>query len=131
VRAVIAALLVIASACAKEVDDPIAPAIDFGDPKSVLGAVIFAARSGDPAPLSALCDPAGGSEPSVQRVCALEADSAEWASFRAAFGRARLNGEPRVSGDRAALNFVYGPDGTTSETMELVRKGGRWYLLRF
>jgi len=58
-------------------------------------------------------------------------DTPDWESFRRAFARGRLNGEPRVHGDHARLDFVFGPAGDDSETMELVRRGGRWYLSAF
>jgi hypothetical protein len=127
----LAAVLTVASAgCAKEVVDPISAEVDFGDPKSVLGAVFYAARSGDPAPLPGLCM-VGVSEPSVVRLCELRTGTPEWTSFRTAFAGARLNGEPRVHEDHTSLNFVFGEDVTHSETMELARRAGRWYLLRF
>jgi hypothetical protein len=124
------ALICLSLACSREVVDPIGPDVDPTDPRSVVGGVIHAARSGDPRPLATLCL-AGVSEPSVARICDLGVDAPAWPGFRGAFARARLNGQPRVSGDRAAINFVYGPDAKRPETMELVRKGGRWYLARF
>lgn len=117
-------------ACAKEVFDPIGPHVDFADPKSVVGAVFYAARAGDAAPLSGLCR-AGLSEPSVERICRLAEGDVDWPSFVAAFRKARLNGEPRIHDDHAALNFVFGERATDNETMELAQRDGRWYLLRF
>jgi hypothetical protein len=127
--AAFAAPVFAASACAKEVVDPVGRAIDFADPKSVLGGVFYAAQTGELASLAALCDDA--SEPSVRRLCDLAPGDAALPSFRAAFARARLNGEPRVHVDHAMLDFVYGPAATDRETMELARSAGRWHLLRF
>jgi hypothetical protein len=127
---VVLAPAIAAAACKKEIADPIGRDVDPRDPKSVVGAVIYAARTGDAAPLAGLCAP-GVSEASVAAICALAPEAPAWPSFRAAFGRARLNGEPRIHGDHAALNFVFGPDGATPETMELARVDGRWHLLRF
>jgi hypothetical protein len=123
--------LAVATACAKEIQDPRSGQVDFADPKSVTASIFYAAESGETAHLRSLCDPRGENDADTARICAMTPASPDWADFRAEFARAHLNGEPRVSGDRAALHFVFGPDATRSETMELVRRDGRWYLSSF
>jgi hypothetical protein len=123
--------VVLGSACAKEIHDPRSADVDFGDPKSVVASVFFAAEHGSAAHLAGLCDPTGAASPAARRVCAAHPGAPDWGSFRRAFARGRLNGEPRVHGDHARLDFVFGPAGDESETMELVRRGGRWYLSAF
>jgi hypothetical protein len=118
-------------ACAKEVRDPIGREVDVADPKSVVGAIFYAARTGDATPLPGLCAPDGESDESVRRICSLTPGDPAWPSFRVAFARARLNGEPRVHEDHAWLDFVFGERATDLETMELARRADRWYLLRF
>jgi hypothetical protein len=127
----LALALALSPACAKEIQDPRSDRVDFADPKSVTASIFYAAESGRTDHLRALCDPAGENDEDTGRICAMTAASPDWADFRAQFARAHLNGEPRVSGDRAALHFVFGPDATRSETMELVRRDGRWYLSAF
>lgn len=129
--ALLLAALAAAAGCAKEVSDPIGAEVDYSSPKSVLGAVFYAAKSGDTRNLSGLCDPAGEANGPVRRICAVTRDSADWASFRANFARGTLNGEPRMSGDHAELKFLYGPEGGDPELMNLVRRDGRWYLESF
>lgn len=124
-------LLALAAACAKEIQDPAAEQVDFADPKSVTAQIFRAAATGRAENLASLCDPRGENDDDTARICALTPGAPEWADFRAEFARAHLNGEPRVSGDRAALHFLFGPDATRSETMELVRRDGRWYLSAF
>ncbi len=121
----------LAASCAKEIQDPRSADVDFGDPKSVLASVFFAAEHGSAAHLAGLCDPSGAANPAARRVCAARPGAPDWESFRRAFARGRLNGEPRVHGDHATLDFIFGPEGDESETMELVRRGGRWYLSAF
>jgi hypothetical protein len=121
----------LASACAKEIQDPRSDRVAFADPKSVTASVFYAAETGRAEQLRTLCDPRGENDEDTARICRLTPASPDWADFRAQFARAHLNGEPRVSGDRAALHFVFGPEATTSETMELVRRDGRWYLSAF
>lgn len=127
--ALIAAIL--CAGCAEDIADPISGDVDFANPKSVLGSVFYAARTGEIGHLASLCDPRGTANHAVQRICALEAQSSDLGSFRANFARARLNGEPRISGDTAVIKFLYGPKGTDRETMTLVRRDGRWYLQSF
>ena len=128
---VLALSLALAPACAKEIHDPRSADVDFADPKSVVGSIFFAAEHASVAHLPGLCDPTGPVSPAARRVCAARPGAPDWASFRRAFARGRLNGEPRVHGDRARHDFVVGPGGDESETMELVRRDGRWYLSAF
>ncbi len=123
--------LLVAAGCAKEVQDPRSGRVDFANPKSVTGSVFYAAESGRVEHLRGLCDPRGENDDDTASICAMTPASPEWDDFRRQFAHGKINGEPRVSGDRAALHFVFGPDGTRSETMELVRREGRWYLFSF
>jgi hypothetical protein len=130
VLVVVAAAAVLAG-CAKTIDDPVSGEVDFTSPKSVLGSVFHAARTGETDHLAGLCDPAGEASAPARRICAVTADSKDFASFRANFARARLDGEPRIAGDQASIKFLYGPRGSDPEVMKLVRREGRWYLLSF
>jgi hypothetical protein len=124
-----AAAAIAALACAEDIADPISAGVDFSDPKSVLGHVFWAARSGDTGRLGELCDVSANR--AARRICAVTAASPDVGSFRKNFGRARLNGEPRISGDTAIIKFLYGPEGAARETMTLVRRDGRWLLRSF
>ena len=128
-RLVLAAALL--GGCAKEIQDPRSERVDPRDPKSVTASIFYAAETGRTDHLRGLCDPRGENDSDTARICAMTPSSPAWRSFRDTFARGRLNGEPRVSGDRAALHFLFGPEGVDSETMELVQRDGRWYLLSF
>lgn len=130
-RALALIAAVTAAGCAEDVADPISGEVDFGDPKSVLGSVFYAARSGDTEHLGSLCDPRGEGNHAVERICAVTPRSSDYEPFRSLFRRGRLNGEPRISGDTAVIKFLYGPGGNDREVMTLVRRGGRWYLQSF
>lgn len=117
--------------CKKQVVDPVREEVDFGDPKSVTAALFWAAAHDDDTHLASLCDPAGENDAETARVCGLRRGAPDWAAFRAAFAEATLNGEPRISGDRASIYLVYGAGRAETETMELVRREGRWYLFEF
>ncbi len=67
----------------------------------------------------------------VEALCGLTREAEGWSEFVAWFSAGEV-GEPiEIEGDRARVPFRFGPDGDRSETMELVRQGGRWYLSGF
>ena len=117
--------------CAKHIDDRESGTVDFSNPKRVLSSVFHAAKTGEADHLASLCDPKGGADEDVRRLCSLTPDSPDWQSFVRHFQNAHLIGEARISGRRALVNFAFGPEGKQSETMELRQRGGRWYLHEF
>ena len=119
------------AACDKHVDDRGSSQVDFSEPKRVLSSVFFAAQTGESQHLSGLCDPRGESNMYAQRICSERAGAENWPAFVEQFSKGKLIGEARITGDRAQINFVFGKSGTDQETMELVRRDGRWYLLAF
>jgi hypothetical protein len=127
--AALIAAMTCAAACAKDIADPVSAEVDWSRPKSVLGHVFWAARTGETDKLASLCD--RGANHAARRICAVTPASTDYPSFRKNFGRARLNGEPRIAGDTALIKFLYGPDVTARETMTLVRRDGRWLLQSF
>ena len=105
--------------------------IDWTDPASVVQAIFAAARSEDFSALAGLCDPLGEHDGDTDTICNITADHPDKDAFIAAFARARLNGEPSISGDRAEVPFLFGPNGDQEETMILILRDGKWYLLGF
>ncbi len=125
------ALVLAAKGCDKKVDDRGSATVDFSDSKRVLSSVFYAAQSGQSNHLASLCDPEGGSNSHVLRICSQVAGSDDWPRFVEQFSKGKLIGEARIAGDRSMVNFVFGKSGAERETMELVRRHGRWYLLTF
>ena len=117
--------------CSKHVDDMESGVVDFSNPKRVLSSVFFAAKEGKSEHLASLCDPTGNANKHAKRICSQEVGAPDWNAFVAQFEKARLIGEARIAGNTALVNFVFGGKGTRPETMELVRRDGRWYLLAF
>jgi len=101
------------------------------DPVAVVEALFTAARSGDFAPLTELCDPAGEGDGDTRQICALGRDSRGASRFVEAFRNGRVTGPARPRGDRASVPILFGAAGDRPETIELVRRSGRWYLLSF
>jgi len=105
--------------------------IDWTDPASVVQAIFTAAQTEDFSRLPELCDPLGEHDGDTDAICNITADHPDKDTFVAAFAKARLNGEPTISGNRAEVPFLFGPNGDQEETMTLILRDGKWYLLGF
>ena len=125
------ALATALAGCDKKVDDRGSAEVDFSNAKRVVSSVFHAAKTGESGHLATLCDPEGESNRHALRVCSQVAGGEDWEEFAKQFSQGKLIGEARITGDRAQVNFVFGKKGTERETMELVRREGRWYLLAF
>jgi serine/threonine-protein kinase len=104
--------------------------VDYSDPASVTASIFEAARTGHTGHLSGLCDPLGENDGDTRRICEMTTDSDDWREFQLTFQGARVLGQ-RVGPARAEVEFSFGPAGSRTETMNLVRRGDRWYLASF
>ena len=104
--------------------------VDFSSPTKVTEAVFAAAASGNTDQLKTLCDPKGEGDGDTKRLCGMTAASEHFGEFKAYFAKAKATKES-VAGDKAQVAILFGPDGTTEETMHLVRRDGKWYLSSF
>lgn len=129
-RLAIISAMILAS-CSKTIDDGGSANVDFSSPKRVVDSVFYAARSGQSAHLASLCDPEGTANKHALRICRESNTSSDWPSFVKHFASGKITGEPRITGDTAMVNFIFGEGGMDSETMELVRRDGKWFLLAF
>ncbi len=121
----------LAGACAKNIDDHGSDHVDFSNPKRVVSAIFYAAQKGVSLHLAGLCDPLGEANVHAKRICSQTLEGADWPAFVKQFAKGKLIGEARIAEGRALVNFVFGESGTDPETMELVQRDGRWYLLSF
>lgn len=51
--------------------------------------------------------------------------------FKKYFSKAKIVGKPTIDGNRASVNFVFGPDLEKNETMNMQNINGKWYLMSF
>lgn len=102
------------------------------DPKSVAEEVFKAARTGHFSVLSQLCDPNGEVDRDSQRLCAVESTSeGAQADFMAYFKSGKVIGDPVINGDQASVQIKFGMDGDRDETLNMVKRGDKWYLSSF
>ncbi len=109
-------------------------AIDQSKPEAVVRAIFAAAKSGDFTSLKVLLPPSGKCDGDVKNVCGVdEANDKGKAEFRAYFEKGNVTGTAEISedGNKAAVDFLFGPTGKKPETMNLVKEDGKWYLESF
>jgi hypothetical protein len=122
---------------ANDVPTEIAPATSSGGteqgPEIVVQAIFDAAKSGDFTSLKDLCDPQGENDSDTQMICDLAADETNREEFVQVFAAGKLSGDAKISpdGTQAEVPFLFGPDGDSEETMELINRDGQWYLFNF
>ncbi|MBN1657144.1 MAG: tetratricopeptide repeat protein [Anaerolineae bacterium] len=106
--------------------------VDFTDPAAVVQAVFDAAASQDFSVLASLCDPLGENDEDTAMICAITDSHASRDSFVEYFRKGKIVGEAIFHGDdQAEVQFLYGPEGDEPETVHLIKRDGKWYLLGF
>lgn len=99
------------------------------DPRSVAEAIFEAAQSGNCQGLAALVDTEADGD--SKRIAKASTDKTTQEEFQQYFSKGKVSADPVISGDKASVNILFGPDGTREETLEMVRKDGKWYLMSF
>ncbi|MBN1944632.1 MAG: hypothetical protein JW797_03105, partial [Bradymonadales bacterium] len=107
------------------------PAVDQTSPIPIVQAIFDAAQSEDFTPLAGLCDPADEGDGDTRAICQLAYDTRGAPDFIEYFQKGSVSGEAVIQGDQASVPILFGPDGTRSETMQLIRREGLWYLFSF
>jgi len=98
-------------------------------PESVVQAVFDAAKSGDFSKLGGLCDPRGENDGDTRKICELEKDmESEFVEY---FKEGKVAGDAVINGDQAEVPILFGPEGGEEETMKVVQRDGKWYLMSF
>ena len=114
------------------------PKLNQSDPVKVTELIFAAARARDVSTLRGLCDPLGKNDGDTRRICTLDEEKSRgepgqkrFKEFVLWFEKGRISGKATIHGDSAAVPFLFGPDGKKPETMNLIRRNGRWYLFSF
>ncbi|MDH3708796.1 MAG: hypothetical protein OER04_02850 [Cyclobacteriaceae bacterium] len=124
--------------------------IDFTDPKSVVNAIFYAAKSKNLAILETLCDPSGVSDGDTWTLCSMseiarqtgvdrsESSADPIKEFVSMFAVGKITGdvsyEAQQGTEYANVPFWFnhpGGEGRSNESMTLVKRGKNWYLSSF
>ena len=117
--------------------------IDFKDPKSVVNAIFYAAENKDFEILGSLCDPNGKGDIDTKSICGLSestetgvvGDKTTRTNLITSLKKGKLVGivtYGSYEGTKTArVPFLFGPNGKTEETMNLIQRNGNWYLSSF
>jgi len=108
-------------------------------PANVVNAIFYAARTQDFQILGELCDPEGKGDGDTRRICDLafskKNDEYTREEFVEVFKNGKVSGsttnESNEWGDFADVPILFGPKGDKKETMNLVKRDGKWYLSSF
>ena len=99
------------------------------DPRLVAEAIFDAAQSGNYQQLAALVDTEADGD--SKRIAQVATDQSMQEDFKKYFAKGKVSADPVITGDKASVNILFGPDGSKEETFEMVRKEGKWYLVSF
>jgi len=104
---------------------------DQTTPRGVAEIIFSSAKSGEYAPLKDLCNSTLDTDGDSKKVCEVASDAEMQKTFKEYFSTGKVNGEPTIEGDKAAVKILFGPDGTKEETLNMEKKDGKWYLTSF
>ena len=107
--------------------------VDQSKPENVLEIMFEAARSGDFSHMAGLCHDDADMDGDVKDVCSCGENDAEEKlldSYKEYFAKGKVTAT-RIEGDKAEVDFNFGPDGSKKETMKLVKIEEKWYLSSF
>lgn len=107
-----------------------AGSVDQTNPKAVVQAIFDAAKSGNYGNLEQLCPPNDKGDKDVKSICGIASNQERQEEFKKYFAKGAV-GETKEDGEKAAVKFTFGPDGSKEETMNLVKIDGKWYLASF
>ena len=108
--------------------------LDQSQPENVVAWLFEVVKADDPKLLAGLCDPQGEGDGDTRRICELSTQSPVsdgFMDFKEIFKEGGVDGKAEVMGDEARVSFHFGEGGKENETMELIRRGDKWYLSGF
>lgn len=113
-------------------ETPVKPANPQSDPKKVVEMIFTAAKTGNLNPLMNICDPLGEGDGDTRSLCKVANATPEGQEeFKEYFKFGQVIGNAVIDGNRAVVQFKFGPQGNRDETMNLVNRNGLWYLSSF
>ncbi|HAT69515.1 MAG TPA: hypothetical protein DCS22_03360 [Flavobacteriaceae bacterium] len=98
-------------------------------PKSLMEFIFKSAKSRDFSKFRYLCDPYGENEKETNGICYAEMIPAMDEQVAEQFGNGRIIGQAKINGNKAEIEFAFGPSSSRLETMKMVNRNGSWYLM--
>ena len=111
------------TACSSKPKDP------QETPQALAETIFDAARSGNYQGLALLIDI--NADGDSKMIAQAETDKTIQQEFQKYFAKGKVSADPIIEGEKASVNILFGPDGTKEETLEMIRKDGKWYLSSF
>jgi hypothetical protein len=99
------------------------------DPGALAEAIFEAAKTGNYEGLAALID--ADADNDSKMIAQVAGDPTLQEEFKKYFSGAKLAGEPMISGEKASVSILFGPNGEKEETFEMVKREGKWFLQSF
>ena len=104
---------------------------DQSTPQSVAEIMFASARTGKYDILKNLCSSDIDTDSDSKKVCEVSGDAALQQNFSEYFTKGKIIGEPTIDGNKAVVKILFGPDGNREESLNLVKKDGKWFLASF
>lgn len=104
-------------------------AVDQTKPEEVVNALFKAAQTSNFDMLKNLCDPKNENDGDTRELCNLTEERKK--EFVEYFKDGKVTGSAVIEGDEASVPFVFGPNGSESEEMKLIKRDGKWYFYSF
>ena len=103
--------------------------IDQRDPEKILEGIFMAAETGNYEGLENIC--ASNADSDCKDICSIaSANAKKKEEFKNYFTNgSTINTE--INGNKATVEFKFGPGGKKRETLNFVLEGGKWYIVSF
>ncbi len=101
-------------------------------PEGVAQIIFNAAKTGKFEQLRLICHQGLDTDGDSKQICTVaDADKKSQASFAAYFSTGKIVGDVLIKGGNAKVVILFGPDGKKSESLIMLKKNEKWYLVSF
>jgi hypothetical protein len=105
--------------------------LDYKDPKNIVEAIFYAAKTGDIDIMSNLCDPKVYNDEAVEKLCFIEINDRVIRKFTNDFINGKVVGEVEYEQSYAKVKVTGIKNSTRVKTFTLIKRYGNWFLYSF
>ncbi|HUH51033.1 MAG TPA: hypothetical protein VLZ11_02935 [Flavobacterium sp.] len=99
-------------------------------PESLMNYMFKSAKTGNLSNFRYLCDPYAENDSDTKAICYAEMLTQKGREeLITGFANGRIMGEPKIKGDKAEIEFAFGPSSSELKKMNLINRNGLWYLM--